>query len=160
MTEDSGSRASQSLRQRLESDMKEALRGRETLRLETIRGLRGAIRNKEIEVGETLSDDAILRVIRTSVKQRAEAIEQYQAAGREDLAAKEAEERAVLESYLPAAPDAAAMERIVREVIGEVGASGPRDMGRVMKPVLERLGPAADGKVVSQLVRRLLAEDG
>lgn len=145
------------LRERLEADMKEALRARERLRLETIRGLRGAIRNKEIEVGGTLDDDAILRVIRTAVKQRAEAIEQYGAAGREDLVARETAEREVLESYLPAAPDAAAIERAVREVVAEVGASGPRDMGRVMKPVLERLGPAADGKQVSQIVRRLLS---
>lgn len=146
-----------SLIERLEADMKEALRGRERVRLETIRGIRGAIRNKEIELGETLDEAGILRVIRGLAKQRAEAIEQYRAGGREDLAQKESEEKAVLEGYLPTAPDAAAIERIVAEVIAETGAAGPKDMGRVMKPALERLGPAADGKVVSQVVRRLLA---
>jgi uncharacterized protein YqeY len=158
MDEKSASGPPPTLRERLESDMKQALRQRETLRLETIRGVRGAIRNKEIEVGEMLADDAILRVIRTSVKQRAEAIEQYRLAGRDDLVAKETAERAVLESYLPAAPDEATMERIAREVIAEVAAAGPRDMGRVMKPALERLGPAADGKALGGIVRRLLAE--
>ncbi|MDH5566401.1 MAG: GatB/YqeY domain-containing protein [Myxococcales bacterium] len=145
-----------SLTQQLETDMKAALRGRETLRLETIRGIRGAVRNKEIELGEPLGDEGIVRVIRTLAKQRGEAIEQYQAAGRSDLAQKERDELAVLESYLPAAPDAAQIERVVREVIAEVGAAGPKDIGRVMKPSLERLGPAADGKQVNQIVRRLL----
>ncbi|MDJ0849378.1 MAG: GatB/YqeY domain-containing protein [Myxococcota bacterium] len=146
------------LRQRLEADMKEALRARDAVRLETIRGARGAIRNREIEQGEALDDDGILRVLRSLLKQRADSIEQYSAAGRDDLVEKESAEKAVLEAYLPAAPDEASVERAVREVIAEVGAEGPRDMGRVMKPALERLGPAADGKLVSQVVKRLLGE--
>lgn len=145
------------LHERLEADMKAALRGGDRLRLETIRGVRGAVRNREIEVGESLDEAGIVRVLRSLVKQRIDAIEQYRAGGREDLAEKEAHERAVLEAYLPAAPEAGDVERVVREVIAEVGAEGPRDMGRVMKPVLERLGGAADGKQVSELVRRLLA---
>jgi hypothetical protein len=146
-----------SLIERLDSDMKDALRGRDRVRLETIRGIRGAIRNKEIELGKTLDADGVVRVIRSLAKQRAESIEQYRAAGRDDLADKESTEKAVLESYLPAAPDEAEIERVVREVMAESGAAGPKDMGRVMKPALERLGPAADGKLVSQVVRRLLA---
>ena len=148
------------LRERLEADMKDALRSRDSVRLETIRGVRGAVRNKEIEVGASLDDHGILRVLRTLVKQRAEAIEQYRQGGRDDLAEKEATERAVLEAYLPAAPDEAEVERVVREVAAELGAEGPRDMGRVMKPALERLGPAADGKLVSQVARRVLAGNG
>ena len=146
------------LRERLEADMKDALRSRDTLRLETIRGVRGGVRNREIELGETLDDEGILRVIRGFVKQRAEALEQFRAAGREDLARKEEAERAVLEAYLPKAPDAAEVERVVRAVIAEVGAQGPRDVGRVMRPALERLGPAADGKLVNATARRLLSE--
>jgi len=137
--------------------MKEALRSRDTLRLETIRGVRGAIRNKEIEVGESLGEDGILRVIRGLVKQRSDSIEQFRAAERDDLVEKESAERAVLEAYLPAAPDEAEVERVLREMIAEVGATSPKEMGRVMKPALERLGPAADGKLVSQIARRLLA---
>ena len=87
--------------------MKEALRSRDTLRLETIRGVRGAIRNKEIEIGESLGEDGILRVIRALVKQRSDSIEQFRAAGRDDLVEKESAERAVLKAYLPAAPDEA-----------------------------------------------------
>jgi len=146
-----------SLREQLEADMKAAMKSRETLRLETIRGVRGAMRNKEIELGESLTDEGILRVIRTLVKQRTDSIEQYQAAGRADLAEKESAERRVLESYLPAAPDAAAVDQAVAAVIAELGAQGPKDMGRVMKATLEKLGPAADGKLVSQAAKRRLA---
>ena len=146
-----------SLRERLESDMKAAMKSRDTLRLETIRGVRGAMRNKEIELGESLDDEAILRVIRTLVKQRVDSIEQFQAAGRSELVAKESAEKALLESYLPAAPDEKAVEAAVSAVIAELGAQGPKDMGRVMKAALERLGAAADGKLVSQLVKRRLA---
>jgi uncharacterized protein YqeY len=92
------------------------------------------------------------------MKQRVDSIEQFRAAGRDDLADKETQEKEVLESYLPAAPGAEDVEKAVREVIAEVGPSGPRDMGKVMKPVLERLGPAADGKIVSATVKRLLGE--
>ena len=146
-----------SLRERLEADMKAAMKSRDTLRLETIRGVRGAMRNKEIELGESLDDDGILRVIRTLVKQRVDSIEQFQAAGRQELADKETAERKLLESYLPAAPDAAAVEKAVAAAIAELGAQGPKDMGRVMKAALEKLGAAADGKLVSQAAKRLLA---
>ena len=131
------------LRARLDADMKEALRGGESLRLETIRGVRGAIRNREIEAGGELDDDGIVRVIRGQVKQRADAIEQFRKGGRDELADKEEAEQAVLLAYLPAAPDDAEVERVVGEVIAEVGAESPRDMGRVMKPALERLGRRA-----------------
>jgi uncharacterized protein YqeY len=146
-----------SLRERLEADMKAAMKSRDALRLETIRGVRGAMRNKEIELGESLDDEAILRVIRTLVKQRADSIEQFQAAGRSELVAKETAERQLLESYLPAAIDPAAVEQAVAAVIAELGAQGPKDMGRVMKAALEKLGAGADGKLVSQVARRRLA---
>jgi uncharacterized protein len=144
------------LRERLEADLKQAMKAGDAIRRETIRGVRGAMRNREIELGATLDDDGILRVIRALVKQRVEAIEQYRAGGRDDLVRKETAERELLEGYLPAAPDAAAVERVVREVIAELGAAGPRDVGRVMRPALERLGAAVDGKLVNETARRLL----
>ena len=146
-----------SLRIQLESDMKDAMRCRDSVRLETIRGVRGAIRNKEIEIGAELDDDGIVRILRSLVRQRIDSIEQYRAAGRDELADKEAAEQLVLERYLPAAPSAQDVERIVLEVIAEVGASGPRDMGKVMKPALEKLGGAVDGKQLSEIVKKLLA---
>jgi uncharacterized protein YqeY len=146
-----------SLRERLEADMKAAMKSRDTLRLETIRGVRGGMRNKEIELGESLTDEGILRVIRTLVKQRIDSIEQFQSAGRADLVEKESAERRLLESYLPAALDAAAVDQAVAAVIAELGATGPKDMGRVMKAALEKLGAAADGKLVSQAAKKRLA---
>ena len=146
-----------SLRTQLESDMKDAMRCRDSVRLETIRGVRGAIRNKEIEIGAELENDGIVRILRSLVRQRIDSIEQYRAAGRDELADKEAAEQLVLERYLPAAPSAQDVERIVLEVIAEVGASGPRDMGKVMKPALEKLGGAVDGKQLSEIVKKLLA---
>ena len=145
-----------SLRERLEADMKAAMKSRETLRLETIRGIRGAMRNKEIELGATLDEDGILRVIRTLVKQRSDSIEQFQAAGRNELVEKESAERRLLESYLPAAPDAAAIDGAVASVIAELGAPGPKDKGRGMKAALEKLGAGADGKLVSEAAKRRL----
>lgn len=146
-----------SLRDRLAADLKAAMKSGDTVSRETIRGARGAIRNKEIEVGEPLDDEGIVRVLRSLVKQRTDSIEQYRGAGRDDLADKETAEKAVLESYLPAAPDAGEVERVVAAVIAEVGATGPRDLGKVMKPALERLGAAADGKLVSESARKLLS---
>ena len=146
-----------SLKEQLDGDLKEAMRGRERLRLETIRSIRGALKNKEIETGGELPEADALRVVRTLVKQREESIERYREAGRHDLADKEAAEREVLLAYLPAAPDAAAVEATVAAVIAETGASSPKEMGRVMKESLARLGPAADGKAVSAAAKRLLA---
>jgi uncharacterized protein YqeY len=145
------------LREQLDSDMKAALKSRESIRLETIRGARGAIRNKEIEVGDALDDDGIMQVLRKLVKQRMDSVEQFRAAGRDDLADKELLEQGVLEAYLPRAPAAAEIEEVVGQLIAELGAEGPRDMGKIMKPALERLGPAADGKSVSETVKRLLS---
>jgi len=145
------------LKDRLESDLKEAMRAREKLRVETIRSVRGAIKNKEIELGAELSEDEALRVVRTLVKQRDESIARYGEGGRQDLVDKESAERHVLEQYLPAAPDAAAIESAVAAVIAELGAASPKEMGRVMKEALARLGPAADGKLVSETAKRLLA---
>ena len=146
-----------SLQETLDADLKEAMKSRDAVRRETIRGIRAGIRNREIEAGAALDDDGIVRLIRSLVKQRTDSIEQYAAAGRTELVEKESAEKAILESYLPAAPDAAEILRVLREVIAEVGAEGPKDMGRVMKPALSRLGPAVEGKQVSQQVRELLA---
>ena len=145
------------LKEQLDADLKDAMRARDRTRLETVRAIRGAVKNKEIEVGAPLGEPEVLRVIRTLVKQREEAIERYREAARPDLADQEAAERAVLESYLPAAPDEAAVETVVAAVIAELGAASPRDMGRVMKEALARLGPGADGKLVSQAAKRRLA---
>jgi hypothetical protein len=144
------------IRQRLDSDLKEAMRARDTMRLETVRNVRGAIRAREIDGGKELDEQEITKLIRGLVKQREESIAQYREGGRADLVERESAEKAVLEAYLPAAPSADDVERVVAEVIAELGATTIKDMGKVMKAVGERLGAAADGKVVSGFVKAKL----
>lgn len=146
-----------SIREQMGEDLKQAMRDRDQLRMDTIRSVRSAVTNREVESGKDLDDDGVLAVIRSLVKQRVDAAQQYEAGGRTDLADTERKEQSILEAYLPAAPDEATVERVVREVIQAVGAQGMKDMGRVMKESRAKLGPAADGKLVSGVVKRLLA---
>merc|ERR1711916_176229 len=99
----------------------------------TIRGVRAAVLNREVEQGGTLDDEQILKVIRGLVKRRVDSIEQYAAGGRTDLVERETEEKTILESYLPAAPDEAAVRQAVANAVAELGAQSMKDMGRVMK---------------------------
>ncbi len=146
-----------SLKDKLTQDMKEAMKAKQTDRLGTIRQLRGAIKNKEIELQQDLDDDAIISVISTLVKQRREAAQMYTDNDRPELAAKEEAEMAVLQEYLPAQLGEEEVKAIVSAVIAETGASSMKDMGKVMPLVMARTKGAADGKFVNQLVRELLA---
>lgn len=146
-----------SVSERLEADAREALRAGERVRLGAIRRARAALRNAEIEARGPLDEAGEVRVLRSLAKQHRESIEQFEAGGRQDLVAKEREELAVLEGYLPAQLDEAVVEAVVAEVIAEVGAEGPKDMGRVMRAAMGRLGGAADGRTVSAAAQRLLS---
>ncbi|SDZ97188.1 hypothetical protein SAMN05660420_00920 [Desulfuromusa kysingii] len=145
------------LKDQLMQDMKEAMKAKQADRLGTIRQLRSAIKNKEIEIQQELDDDGILGVISTAVKQRREAAQMYSDNGRPELAAKEEAELAVLQQYLPAQLDEAEIRSIVTSVIAEIGAASMKDMGKVMPLVMAKTKGSADGKVVNQLVRELLA---
>jgi hypothetical protein len=145
------------IRQRLDADLKEAMRARDSVRLETVRNVRGTIRAREIDSGKELDDQEIAKLIRGLVKQREDSISQYREGGRNDLVERESAEKALLEAYLPAGPSSADVERVVGEVIAELGASTMKDMGRVMKAVSERLGGGADGKLVSAVVKSKLS---
>lgn len=156
---------------RIQQDLKEAMRGQDRLRTSTLRLLLNDLKNAGLEKrarkgfteevdspAEYLSSDEILQVLRSAVKRRRESAEQYRAGGREELAAREEAEAALLEAYLPRAMDPAELETLVRETVQRLGAEGPRDLGRVMKEILPRVGQAADGKTVSEMVRRILGE--
>ncbi len=145
-----------SLKQRIMEDMKEAMKAKDTARVSTLRLLLSEIKNKEIDKRGELSDDEVLAVIQKAVKQRRESIEQYKKAGREDLAEKESKELEILESYLPQPLTEEELEAIIDEAIKEVGATSPRDMGKVMKVVMPKVRGRADGKVVNQKVREKL----
>ncbi|HEY0876074.1 MAG TPA: GatB/YqeY domain-containing protein [Vicinamibacterales bacterium] len=143
---------------RISEDLTAAMRSKDQVKLGTLRMAKAALMNREVERGRALDDAESQQVIASLIKQRRDSFEQFQAAGRIDLAEKEQAEISVLEAYLPPPMDAAELERIVDEAVTETGASSPRDMGRVMKSVMTRLaGATVDGKAVSELVKRKLA---
>jgi uncharacterized protein len=142
----------------VQAAMVDAMRTQARARLSALRLLKAAIVNREVEKGRALDENESRQVVTALVKQRRDSIEQFTRGGRQDLADKETAEIAVLESYLPAAADPAAVERAVDEAITETGAASPRDIGRVMKAVMTKLsGQNVDGRTVNELVRKKLA---
>jgi hypothetical protein len=148
------------LAEQIDSDLKEAMRAREATRLGVLRMLKSALKYAAIEKsgaeGE-LDDAEATQVIRKQVKQRQDSIESFEKAGRAELAAKEKEELAILNSYLPAAMNAEELARLVRETITESGATSKAQMGAVMKALGPKIAGRADGRTVSQEVQRQLA---
>jgi uncharacterized protein len=135
----------------------DAMRKQDRVRLSPLRMLKAALMNKSVEKGRDLDDAESRQVVASLVKQRRDSIEQFTKGGRQDLADKEAAEIAILESYLPAAADPAAIEKAIDDAIGETGATSQKDMGRVMKAAMAKLaGQTIDGKTVNELVRRKL----
>jgi uncharacterized protein len=135
----------------------DAMRKQEPVRLGTLRMLKAALMNREIERGQALDADQEHQVVASLVKQRRDSIEQFTKGGRDDLAQKEAAEIKILEAYLPPAVDPAAIEQAVAAAISETGATSAKDIGRVMKAVMAKLaGQNVDGKAVNELVRRRL----
>jgi len=145
------------LREKLDEDLKSAMREKDQLRLSTIRMLKSAIKYREIELMKTLDDAGIVSVIGSEIKRRRDSVEQYKAGNRQDLADKEDAEMRILQAYLPQQLSNAELEAKVDEVIGRVGAKGPKDMGAVMKALLPDVQGRADGKAVSELVKQRLA---
>jgi uncharacterized protein YqeY len=135
----------------------ESMKAKDAPRLSTLRMLKTALTNREIERGRALDDKESLQVVAALVKQRRDSIEQFQKGGRQDLVDKETAEIAILEGYLPPAIDAGELERMVEAAIAATGATSAKDMGRVMKAVMAALaGKTVDGKAVNELVRNKL----
>jgi uncharacterized protein len=135
-----------------------AMRRQDAQKLSALRMLKAALMNRSVEKGRDLDDTESRQVVSALVKQRRDSIDQFLKGGRQDLADKEAAEISILESYLPPAADPAVIERAVADAIAETGATGQKDMGRVMKAVMARLvGQTVDGKAVNEIVRRKLA---
>jgi uncharacterized protein YqeY len=135
----------------------DAMKAKDPARLSTLRMLKSALTNKEIERGRALDENESLQVVSALVKQRRDSIEQFVKGGRQDLVDKETAEIAILESYLPPAVDAGELDRAIDEAIRSSGASSAKDMGKVMKAVMAALaGKTVDGKAVNELVRRKL----
>lgn len=146
-----------SLKAKILDDIKTAMKARDQLKLDTLRFLQSAMKYREIEVRPAeIKDEDVMGVIKKLVKQRQESIEQFEKAGRAELAQKEKSELEIIQTYLPKAMDRGDVEKIVVAVIADMKASTVKDMGPVMKEVIARTAGAADNKVVSELVRSKL----
>lgn len=145
------------LKDRIISDLTAAMKARDAARTSTLRMLKAAIVNREIEKGGDLDEEEMLRLLRSQVKQRRDSAEAFQKGRRQDLVIKEQGEIAVIEGYLPQAASPDEIEQAVTAVIAEVGASSLKDMGAVMKAAMVHLaGKNADGRVVSETVKKKL----
>jgi uncharacterized protein YqeY len=145
-----------SLRESLSEEMKEAMKAKDSLRLSSIRLIRSAVKNKDIELKREIAEQEIVEVIATLVKQRRESIRLFSEAGRQDLVDKEEKELAILLGFLPQQLSREAVVELVDQVIGECGAQGGKDMGRVMKALMPHVAGRADGKMVSDIVKEKL----
>jgi uncharacterized protein YqeY len=146
-----------SLIERIENELKEAMRARAQDRTDVLRLTLSSLRAAEKEVQRPLKEDEELHVLQRERKRRAEAAEAFRSAGREEQAAKEEGELAVIEEFMPEPVEEDELERIIDDAIAETGATSLRDLGRVMADVMPQVAGRADGSVVSQLVREKLA---
>ena len=145
------------LEERLVEEMKHAMKSNDKLRLSTIRMIRSAVKNKEIEQRSQLTDESMTKVIQGLVKKGEESVEQFRAGGRMDLVEKEEKEIEILKSFLPEPISREEILKAIDQSIEETQASSLKDLGKVMKSVIPKLGGKADGKLINQLVKERLS---
>ena len=145
-----------SLKEQLDADLRDAMRQAEHTRRDTLRLALSALRNAQIAAGRELTDDDTLAVLAKEAKQRRESIEEFRKANRSDLADKEEAELAVLSSYLPQAVSRDEIVEAARKVVQDLGASGPKDIGKVMPVLMQQLRGKADGRDINEVVREIL----
>ena len=143
--------------ERINSDLVSAMKAGDKGRTLALRGLKSAIKYREIDKGSDLTDDDAIAVVASTVKKHKDSIEQYDKAGRDDLVQEEKAQLEVALAYLPKQLEAEEIEKEVDEIIADVGASGPSDIGKVMKGIMPKLRGRADGKLVKEIVSRRLA---
>jgi uncharacterized protein YqeY len=158
VTDVAGTDATMTLNERIESAMRDAMRARDEQRTLTLRSAMAAAHNQRIARGRELTDDEVIEVLTRQVKQRRESIEMFRAGGREDRATAEEAEAAILSEFLPEQLTEAEITEMARTAIAETGASSPADLGRVMGSLSPRTRGRAHGKMVSDIVRRLLEQ--
>lgn len=142
---------------KLDEDIKNALKARDQTRLDSVRLIKTAAKNKEIELIHPLSQQEFFAVLSTMVKQRKDSVEQYEKAGRPDLAAKEKSEMEVIQGYLPQQLGESELKSIITAAIQKTGAAGPKDMGKVMGELKTQTSGRADGKLLADMVKSMLA---
>jgi uncharacterized protein YqeY len=146
-----------SLSERLNEDMKQAMKAQDKFKLSVIRMVRAAIKNIEIDTKRTLDDSEVLDVLNREIKQRKDSLQEFEKAGRDDLAENVKAEIAVLSEYMPQQLTEEEVKAIVQQTIQETGASSKADMGKVMGALMPKVKGRADGRLVNQLVQQLLA---
>lgn len=146
-----------SLEERLVVEMKQAMKSNEKLKLSAIRMIRSTLKNKEIELRKKLEDEEIIKVIQAMVRKGEESVEQFQAGGRMDLVEKEKSEIEIMKSFLPQPISQEEILKIIDQSIQETQASSLKDLGKVMKSVMPKIGGKADGKLINQLVKERLS---
>jgi uncharacterized protein YqeY len=145
-----------SIRDRMTADLKDAMRSGDTLSRDVIRYVLAALKNAQIDAGRDLTPEEETAVLRRQQKQRLESIEQFKAGHRDDLVDKESAQLTVLERYLPAGMSDEELQLLANDIVSELGASGPRDMSKVMPVLMERAGNRADGRRISAAARQAL----
>jgi uncharacterized protein YqeY len=145
-----------SLNQKIVENLKEAMKAKDSLRLSCLRLLKAAMKNLQVEKGHELGDEEIQSVIASMIRKGKEAAQEFRNGNRDDLAAKEEKEIEVLYGYLPQQLTPKEIEANVREIIFELSAMGPRDMGKVMKAAMTRMAGRAQGKEVTEIAKKLL----
>jgi uncharacterized protein YqeY len=147
-----------SLEEKLVEEMKQAMKSNDKLRLSTIRMIRSALKNKEIELmRKKLEDEEVIKVIQVMVRKGEESVEQFQTGGRVDLVEKEKKEIEILKSFLPQPLSQEELLMIIDQSIQETQASSAKDIGKVMKSIMPKIGGKADGKLINQLVKERLS---
>ncbi len=146
-----------SLEERLVEEMKQAMKSNDKLKLSTIRMIRSALKNKEIDLRKKLEDEDIVKVIQAMMRKGEESVEQFETGGRMDLVEKEKSEIEIMKSFLPQPLSQEEILKIIDQSIQETQASSLKDMGKVMKSVMPKIGGKADGKLINQLVKERLS---
>lgn len=146
-----------SLAARIEKDFLTAYKAKDELTVSVLRMLKTAVKNRQVELMRPPTDEEVLAVVAKQVKQRQESVEQFTAAGRGEMAAKEAAEQKVLEGYLPTRLTDEELAALVNEVVAATGAAGMKDMGKVMSAAMAKAAGRADGKLLSSMVKARLS---
>ncbi len=144
------------LKKRMQNDLKEAMKAKDVFKRDTIRFLLSAVKQVEVDSRKELTDEDIVKIVQKSVKQREEAAAQYKEGGREDLYEKEMKEAEILKGYLPKQLSDEELNEELKRIISQVGAASLKDMGKVMGQATKELGSRADGRRISEAVKRLL----
>ena len=145
-----------SLGEKLSEDLKAAMKSGDKDKVSILRMVKSSIKNQEIEKKSYLDDKEISSILRSFVKRAKESIDQYSGAGRAELAEKEKRELAIIQDYLPKQLGEEDARKVIQEVVSDIGAAGPGDMGKVMKALMAKAGGQIDGKMASSLVKEIL----